>query len=153
MRLIAAQDSLDTGRQLLHIERLDHEIIRAQLQSENLVKDLALCRYHDNRLCGYFAYLAADLPAILLRQHQIQQHKIRLILLEGIYAFHAVSHGLDIIALIFEIYFQQVTDVGVVVHNQDFRIHHVFFLPFLYSVPAPPMGIHTVSYSRNGVSM
>ena len=72
----AAQNRLDPGDNFLGLKRLDHIIVRAQLQTEHLVKGLPLRRDHNNRGVGTLADFTADLPAVQLRHHDIQQHKV-----------------------------------------------------------------------------
>ena len=48
-RLISSQHSLYPCDKLLGIKGLLHIIVSAQLQAEDLVKDLALCREHNDR--------------------------------------------------------------------------------------------------------
>ena len=48
-RFVTAQNCFDTGYQFLGIKGLFHIVIGTELQSQNLIKDLALGREHDDR--------------------------------------------------------------------------------------------------------
>ena len=74
----AAVDRLDAGDDLLGVKRLDHIVVRAELETEHLVKGLPFCGEHDHRNVGFLADFTADLPAVEAGQHHVEQHKIRL---------------------------------------------------------------------------
>ena len=131
----AAQHRLDAGHDFLGVKGLDHVIVRAQLQAQHLVKGLALGGQHHHRGVAQLADAAADLQAIHLGHHHIQQHHIGLDLIELVQTFFAVVRGGDLVALLGQIKPQQLADVGIVVHDEDLFVGHSGFLPNLY-VPA-----------------
>ena len=47
---VSAEHCLDAGGDLLHVKRLDHEVVGAELETEHLVEYVAFRRYHDDRL-------------------------------------------------------------------------------------------------------
>ena len=124
VRLIPSENRFDTRGKFFHIKRLGHEIIRAQLQSQNLIKDLALCRDHNHGLGGNLADLAADLPTVLFGEHNVKKNQIRLIHLEVIQPLRTVGGKFDVISLVFKIHFQQVADIGIIVNDQNLCICH-----------------------------
>ena len=69
----AAQDRADARDDFFRLEGLDHIVVGAQLQTEDLVEDLALGGDHDDGTVGGLADLAAYLPAVHLGQHDVQQ--------------------------------------------------------------------------------
>lgn len=74
--LVAAQDGLYPGHQLLGVEGLYHIVVGSQLQPQDLVEDLSLGRKHDDGDLGDGAQLPAYLVAVDPREHQIQQHQV-----------------------------------------------------------------------------
>ena len=78
-RLVTAQDCAHTRHQFFGVKGLHHIVVSAQLQPQNLIKDLALGGEHDDG-GGRFG---ADFPAYLItvnpRQHQIQQNEVGLV--------------------------------------------------------------------------
>ena len=80
---------------------------------------------------------AADLEAVHLGHHHIQQHHIRLELVEFLKALFAVVGGRDLIALLGQVEPQQLADVGIVVHNEYLFVCHVSVPPLSSPKPAP----------------
>ena len=124
MRLVAAKNRLNASAELLHIEGLDHKVVRSQLKPEDLIKDLSLCSYHNNGLRGHLSYLAANLPTVLFGKHNIEKHKIGLVYLKEIDTLSAVVRDLYAIALVLKIKLEKLAYIFVIVYNKDFRIQH-----------------------------
>ena len=124
MSRVAAEHRLDPRGELLHLKGLDNKIVRTELETEHLVENLALCRYHNDRLRGDLANLAAYLPAVLLRHHNVEQNKIRLVHLKAADSVSAVICGLDLISVILKIQLEHVTDINVVVNYKNLCSHH-----------------------------
>ena len=120
---IAAKHGFDARRYFLHIERLGDEVVRAELKTEHLVEHFALCRYHNDRLGGHFTDLAADLPAIFARHHNVEKNKIRFVDLKSTERLDTVVCGNGFIAFVFEINLQKVADICVIVCNKNFVAH------------------------------
>ena len=66
------------------------------------------------------AYLAADLPAVFFRHHDVKQNDIGLIHFENRHALNAVVCGLDLIAFLFKVHFKQVADICIIINNKYF---------------------------------
>ena len=78
--LRAAQERLDAGKQLHHAEGFRDVIVRAAVKAEHLVKFRALCGKHDDGdapRAGSAAQALEHGKAILLRQHDVEQHERR----------------------------------------------------------------------------
>ena len=67
--LVSSKVGLDPGHQLLGVEGLYDEIVRTQLQSQNLIKDLSLSGEHNNGYLRSGTNLTADLIAVHSRKH------------------------------------------------------------------------------------
>ena len=133
----AAEHRLDAGHHFLGVEGLDHVIVCAQLKAQHLVEGLALGRQHHDRGIAQLADAAADLEAVHLGHHHIQQHHIRLELVEFLKALFAVVGGRDLIALLGQVEPQQLADVGIVVHNEYLFVCHVSVPPLSSPKPTP----------------
>src|SRR5581483_680950 len=72
----ATQDGTDPGRELPDRERLDHVVIRPQLQAENPVDLLAAGREHDDRDVGLLPDLASQVPSVAVRQHDVKEDEV-----------------------------------------------------------------------------
>ena len=96
----AAQHGFHPGHHLFGVKGLDYIVVGAQLQSQHLVKGLALGGEHDDGGGRGLADLSAHLPAVHLGQHNVQQYQIRCLLLEGGYGGLAVVGGKHRVALI-----------------------------------------------------
>ena len=128
----AAQHRLDARHHLLGVEGLDHIVVRPQFQAQHLVKGLALGGEHDDRRVARGADAPADLPAVHLGHHHVQQHKAGLLALKGGHGGLAVGGDDGLVALLCQIQPQQFADVLVVVHDKNFFAWHGI------SFPSPP---------------
>lgn len=75
-----SQQRIDPGAEFARRERLGHIIVRALVQTGDLVFFHSLCRQHDNRQRPQLAALAdarQQLQSALVRQHPVEQHQIR----------------------------------------------------------------------------
>ena len=121
---------LDACHHLFCVKGLDHVIVCAQLQTQHLVKGLALGGKHHHRGVARLADAAADLKTVHAGHHHVQQHHIRLDRVELFQSFFAIVCHRDLIALLGQVQPQQLADVGVVVHHKDLFVCHRYFLPF-----------------------
>src|SRR5947209_9803247 len=74
------QYRLDTRHQLPGHERLGHVIVGADLQTDDLILIALARRQHDYGDITHPADLATDLPAVDVRQHDVQNDKSRRLL-------------------------------------------------------------------------
>jgi hypothetical protein len=74
---VAAQHRIDPGDHLARAEWLAHIVVGADLQAEQAVHLVGARGDHDHRHVAEAAQLAADLHAVAVRQHQVQQHQVR----------------------------------------------------------------------------
>ena len=130
----ASENCLDARHNFLCVEGLDDIVVRAELETEDFIKSLALCGEHDYRLVREFSDFAADLPAVEAGQHYIKQHQIRLNLAEALHGALAVVHYADCVALFFKIEAQQFADINVVVNDKYFFVSHKY-LSFVLNEP------------------
>ena len=120
----AAQHRFDARDHFFCLKRLDHIVVRAELQAQDLIKDLALCRQHDDRALRFFPDLTAHLPAVQFRQHDVQHNQVWVFLLEHFQGLPPVVCNDYFEPLFFNIEAQQFTDILIVVHHQDFSRCH-----------------------------
>ena len=117
------QDGVDAGDELLHLKGLDHVVVRPHLQALDAVEHLTLGRQHDDGYLAGLPDLGADGPAVHHRQHDVQQDQVRHLLLEFLDGLSAVSGDADVKALLHQVHMDQVTDIAVVLHDQDVAAH------------------------------
>ena len=72
----SSQHRFDSCNYLFCVKRLAYIIIGAKLQPQYFIKGFALCRKHYYRRFARFANFTANLPAVKLWQHYIQQNKV-----------------------------------------------------------------------------
>ena len=118
-----AQDGIDAGDELLHLKGLHHVVVRPHLQSLDPVEHLALGGQHDDGHLAGLPDFGAHRPAVHHRQHDVQQDQIRHLLLKLLNGLSAVSGDADIKALLHQIHLNQVTDVAVVLYDQNVAAH------------------------------
>src|ERR1035438_2005754 len=126
-RPLAPQKGFHPGEQLPDAEGLGDVIVRAQFQAADNVILLPLGGEHDDghvQLAGPGS--PADLIAIDLRQHQVQQQQVRRFLQQGIQSLLAVPGGADHIALSFKVVLQPAQQCRIVFNDQDgFGAHRI----------------------------
>ena len=115
--LISPQDSLYPCNQLLGIKGLDHIIICSQLQSQNLIKNLALCRKHNNRHLRNGSQFPANLIAVNSRQHQIQKNQIGTEIREYFQRCFSVIDNLRFVAFLHKIKRNQFRNILIVIYD------------------------------------
>ena len=118
--VVAAEDSLDSCHELLGIEGLLHIIVGAHLKTQNFVEDLAFSGEHDDRRVLAGSDLAADLVAVHARKHEVEQDQVGLEALYGGNCRLAVSYDLGLVAFLHQIETDELSDIGIVVDDQDF---------------------------------
>ncbi len=69
----APADGVDAGEQFARVVRLDHVVVRAQVQSVDAGTDVGAGGDHDDGGAGELADLAADLVAVLVGQSEVEQ--------------------------------------------------------------------------------
>ena len=144
LTVVAAADApverIHAREQLGGGERLRHIIVRTGHQTGDLVHFLALCAEHDDahfRAGG--ADAAADLKAVDVRQHHVQQRNQNIrVLLELFQCFLACASLDRLIPAAAQIDDDKTADAGFVFENQNF-FHNVSF----------PFG--KVSYNQNTI--
>ena len=119
MRLVAAQDGLDTGDQLLGIKGLLHVVVGTQLEAQHLVEDLSLGGEHDDGRIRCGAHLPADLVAVDPRQHEVQQDEVGLIGPDRPEGGFPVAHDLRVETLLGQVEADQLSDIGIVIDDED----------------------------------
>jgi hypothetical protein len=75
-RAAASHDRLDAGRELPGGERLDHVVIRAELQAEDAVDLLAHRDQHHDGDVGGAPDLASEVTPVTVREHDVEQDEI-----------------------------------------------------------------------------
>src|SRR2546427_2468077 len=120
-RLAPAHDCPDPCDELPRRERLRHVVVGAELESENLVPFLDPARDHDHGDSGEIRVLLeapADLPAVQLGHHDVEQDHVRTDLARQPQSVGAVRRQDDIVALLGEVVADELGDVVLVLHQQ-----------------------------------
>ena len=74
---LAFQKHLDHGQKFVEIIRLGEIIVASLLKSFYLIADITFSCEEKNRVHGFFAEAAADIQAVSVRKHNVQDEKIR----------------------------------------------------------------------------
>ena len=121
-RAAAAQHGFDPRDDLFGVKRLHHIVVRTQFQTEHLVEHFAFGGEHDDRALGLFADFAANLPAVQLREHNVQHNQVGLLGAEHFQRAFAVVGNHHLKAVFFDVQPQQFANILVVVHHKDFAV-------------------------------
>ncbi len=120
LALIAAEDGADAGQELQVAERLGDVVVGAHLQAAHLVHLSGAGGKHDDGNVGKAPDLLAQLEAIDIGKHDVEQDEVRLLLLDEAQPCLAVG-GRDDLGLgpaQVEAEVHHLDDVGFVVDDQ-----------------------------------
>jgi len=121
-RLGSTEDGLDPGDERPGVERLRDVVVGTQLETDDRVDVIVAGRQHEHGGIAAATDLATDLQPVDLRQHEVQDHEIRVV--AGVFrqGFLAVRGGDDGEPFLLEIEADEVDDVALVVDDED-RLH------------------------------
>src|SRR5690606_5399620 len=118
-----AEQRPDAGRQLLGGERLGQVVVGTRLEARHDVVGGGAGRDHDDRDVGHPADGAADVEAVDAGQHDVDQHDVGGLALEGVEGLLAGVGLLDRPALVLERQLDRGADPLVVLDRQDAGTH------------------------------
>ena len=118
--VVPCQMRFHARNQLTWGKRLCHIVIRTKAQSADFINIILLCRNHDNRNILLFTHFAADLKAIHLRQHQIQDQQIKILLDRPYKTGVSLVFNLHLKARKLQIIFLQICNGFLILNNQYF---------------------------------
>ncbi|KAG1394898.1 hypothetical protein G6F59_014097 [Rhizopus arrhizus] len=121
VRPVAAQHRHHSRHHFARTERLADVVVGADLQSQQAVDLLHPRGDHDHRHVAAGAQLAAQIHAIALRQHQVQQHQIGLVAREGLDHLAAIIHPFADHARRGQVVAQHGGQARFVLNDQDLR--------------------------------
>lgn len=140
LRTDAPKNRLDPQRQLARAKRLDHVVVRSNLETDDAVDLFRFGGQHDHwntRGFGTSTEAAANLETTDVREHHVEKHEVGLLprdLGQGIRP--AVSHG-NAMAPLSQIERDQVGEIDLVLHNQDMSTHRFPSRAWQADVTAP----------------
>ena len=125
----ASQDDLDAGEQLARAEGLGQIVVGAHLQPDDTIGLVAAGGEHQHRDVGFGAELATERQTVVARKHQIEHDQVDACGDEGALHGLAVAHRGDAQPVLLQIGAQQITDLAIVVNDQDVVrcVHAVIF--------------------------
>src|SRR4030095_279607 len=96
----APENCLHSGKKLADAKRLGHIVVGSHLQTPDLVVILSFCCKHDDRSVEFLSPdFLADLIAINVRQHQIENDAIRLLPSQELQSLFSGSRSNHIVTL------------------------------------------------------
>ncbi|XQU68204.1 hypothetical protein OJJOAM_000935 [Cupriavidus sp. H18C1] len=117
----ATQDHADARRQFARRERLDHIVVRADLQSDHAIDLLVARRQENHRHIGKGAQRAADLEAVQVRQAHVEDHQVDRLRAQAGNRFAAQRAMLDQHAFGAQRIEDRIGNGGLVVDHEDRR--------------------------------
>src|SRR5215467_14010677 len=119
----SSEKGLDACHKGFRAERLGDIVIGTQFESDDLVGFLCLGREHDDREHGGFRSCPetfADFQTVDLRQHEIENNEVRLVLLGTLEPFCASGCRDGPEAFFLEIQFDQLKNIALVFDDENF---------------------------------
>ena len=117
-----AQDCLDPGDERARVEGLGDVVVRAELQADDRVDVVVARGQHQDGGVAPPPDLAADLEAVELGKHHVEDHEVRIVPGVAVERVDAVMRGDDREAVLLEVQPDEVDDVALVVDDED-RLH------------------------------
>ena len=116
----------DRGQDLLQLERLLDEVVRAELHRVDGVGDRSLRRDDEElRIGGVGAHLAQQIEPAAIAEHEVEDHRVGTHGLEFAQPLRARAGQRDLVALTRQRAAQRLPDQRFVVDNEDLRVHRV----------------------------
>ena len=120
--MAAAQDSLHTGHHLHHAKGLNEVVVCAKVKALHLVKLRPLGGCHDDGnipklLTG--AHACQQFDSVNAGEHDIQQDKVRLTILQGFPEACAILKTVGLHACALEGVYLYLTDAGIILYTPD----------------------------------
>ena len=116
------QDRLDPGDERPRVERLGHVVVGAELEADDRVDVVVAGGEHEDRRVAAPPELAADLEAVDLGEHQVEDDEVGLVAGVQRESLLAVRGADDRVALLLQVQAKEVDDVALVVDDED-RLH------------------------------
>src|SRR5258707_6677223 len=114
-----AQNRAHPADQFARTKRLDQIIVGAQFQALNAVIFISASGEHENRSFGPGANAAADLKTVERRQHDVENHKVRMLARVQSQPIGPISGDDDGIPSVSQIEIEQVNNTFFILNNQD----------------------------------
>ena len=95
---LAFQKHLDHGQKFIEIIRFGEIIVASLLKSFYPIPDITFSGEKKNRIHGFFAEEAADIQTVSVREHNVQDHKIRQLFFKLMTGFGGCLCSADIVA-------------------------------------------------------
>ena len=118
----APQRGGDPRQELLDAEGLGHVVVRPQVERGDLVAVAAAGRDHDHPDRRAFADLAAELEAVDLGEHEVEENDVRAFGLQQLQGAHAVGGDDRLESAHGEVRAHEIDDVGIVLDEEDLRL-------------------------------
>src|SRR5262245_52747575 len=116
----APENCLHSRKKFADAERFGHIVVGSHLQTPDLVVILSFCRKHDDRSIEFLSPdFLADLIAIDVRQHQIENDAIRLFPSQELQSLFPGSRSNNIVTLKLENIPEPASHFLLVFNNQD----------------------------------
>ena len=110
---------------LQRIERLGYIIVCANGEAHYLVAGFYLCCQHYHRIKVFFPYLPADVKAVNIRQHDVQNRKVGFAGFKVFQSVRAVVEFPDSVAIVCEVDLNKVGDLFFIVYYEYCSVHFV----------------------------
>jgi hypothetical protein len=121
LELVRLQRALDGQQQLGHGQRLFQEVVGAEAGRLDRGLDVAVAGHHDHRAGQALVLvpLLEQADAVEIGHPDVEQHQVRAALAQRVSRRLAVLGAADGVALVLEDVLHRLSDVGLVVHDED----------------------------------
>src|SRR5579872_1486793 len=150
--MLFAKTRADARKKLVNRKRLRQIVVGPGIQTGDAVRDAIFGRQHDDRHRAFGADARADFQAVHLREHQVEDDKVRLF--EGFFeACEPVARDLYLVAFVFKLQLQDPQNRGIVLDDEDLEFafgrnltHHSYLSTAVSIQPAshPQPGVLTL---------
>src|SRR6185503_11452278 len=116
-----SRDARDRGQKRLEIERLSHDVSRAEVR--RLTREVARGGEHDDRDRATLFHPRGERPAVHHRHHQIEDDDVRIEVIEHLERIASVLRRLRKIAIVGEGCHKERSDIRIVIHHENTVTH------------------------------
>lgn len=120
--VVAAQQRADPRQQFGELERLDHEVVGAEIEAAHLVGQSAMPGEHHHPRAAAFAQAAEQVPAVDAGQVDVEDHQFVRVLQGHVQAVDAIVGAVDDVAAFGQALVQVVGSLDFIFDNKDAHV-------------------------------
>ena len=128
---VSPQLCLHSGHHLQGVEGLCDVIVRSNGKPHDFISIVCFCCEHDDGVIVFLPDFPADLEAVHIREHDVQDCQVQGCMRDAVQGLRACVEFVDGVAVAYEVQLQDVGQLLFIVHYQNIDAHFYTSLPAL----------------------